>query len=108
MSPEWAKPTFGLVLTKTPKNMTEIQRKNILIAEFMREKEDSISALKYHESWDWLMPVVAKIMRDERNWDLEREHMIRLSDALHIAYIGDVYEAVFGFINTLVYLKKVN
>lgn len=77
--------------------MTEVQRKNLVIAEFIGSKEDSIKALKYHESWDWLMPVVAKIMRDERNWDLEREHMIRLSDALHIAYIGDVYESVYLF-----------
>ena len=77
--------------------MTEVQRKNLVIAEFIGSKEDSISALKYHESWDWLMPVVAKIMRDERNWDLEPEHMRRLSDALHITYIGDVYEAVYLF-----------
>jgi hypothetical protein len=77
--------------------MTEVQRKNLVIDEFIGSKEDSISALKYHESWDWLMPVVAKIMRDERNWDLEPEHMRRISDALHMAYISDVYEAVYLF-----------
>lgn len=77
--------------------MTEVQRKNLVIDEFIGSKEDSISALKYHESWDWLMPVVAKIMRDERNWDLEPEHMRRLSDSLHGVYLEDVYEAVYLF-----------
>ena len=77
--------------------MTEVQRKNLVIAEFIGSKEDSISKLKYHESWDWLMPVVAKIMRDESNWDLEPEHMRRLSDSLHGVYLEDVYEAVYLF-----------
>ena len=45
-----------------------IRKNNILLAEFMGEKVDDqgmggydISDLEYHESWDWLMPVVIKI-----------------------------------------------
>jgi hypothetical protein len=75
--------------------MTEVQRKNLVIAEFMRPKEDSISALKYHESWDWLMPVVAKIMRDEDFWDNEfREN---LAEILPYGHIEEAHESVYLF-----------
>jgi hypothetical protein len=75
--------------------MTELQRKNLVIAEFIKSKEDSISALKYHESWDWLMPVVAKIMRDDKWWSMAPAHINHLSDVLPFGYIDEVYEAVF-------------
>jgi hypothetical protein len=76
--------------------MTELQRKNLVIAEFIKSKEDSISALKYHESWDWLMPVVAKIIRNE--WTISLDlHVKHLSYVLPYGYIDDVYDAVYRF-----------
>jgi hypothetical protein len=80
--------------------MTELQRKNLVIAEFIGTKEDSISALKYHESWDWLMPVVAKITRNEwsASLDPQLEYLIYI---LPFGYIEDVYQATHYFINKL-------
>lgn len=44
---------------------------NILIAEFMEiEQFVNQNKLEYHNSWDWLMPVVEKIERDDR-YDVE-------------------------------------
>jgi hypothetical protein len=78
--------------------MTEVQRKNLVIAEFIGSKEDSISALKYHESWDWLMPVVAKIMRNEKWFNMAPEYIKNLENVLPFGYIEDVYEVVFRFL----------
>lgn len=39
---------------------------NKLIANFMFEETMPINQLKYHSSWDWLMPVVEKIENDKR------------------------------------------
>jgi hypothetical protein len=54
--------------------------------------------LKYHESWDWLMPVVEKI---GNVWDLneigtEAEKVLRLPLSTHIQ---EVNKAVVKFIN---------
>jgi hypothetical protein len=62
------------------------------------------SQLNYHESWDWLMPVVGKITRDEKYWENEyREHLM---DIIPYAIIEDVYDAVVGFIKNCVSLEK--
>ena len=57
-----------------------------------------ISELKYHTSWDWLMPVANEIIksRDEQNadWDLTD-----LKYALQTTNIEYVYKAVVEFIN---------
>jgi hypothetical protein len=79
-------------------NLFSIQQKNLVIAEFMNPKEDSISALKYHESWDWLMPVVAKIMRDEKWFNMAPEYIKNLENVLPFGYIEDVYESVWKFL----------
>jgi len=79
--------------------MTEVQRKNLVIAEFIGSKEDSISALKYHESWEWLMPVVGKICRQEKHWSMAPEQMQRIADVLPFGFIEDVHEVVFRFLN---------
>ena len=54
--------------------------------------------LKYHTSWDWLMPVANEIIksRDEQNadWDLTD-----LKYALQTTNIEYVYKAVVEFIN---------
>ena len=53
--------------------MNDIQENNKLIAEFManhkifkkenKYSNENISQLKYNTSWDWLMPVVEKIIK---------------------------------------------
>ena len=82
---------------------------NKLIAEFMglvvsdrdnytSELHTNVDAdLKYHTSWDWLMPVANEIIksRDEQNadWDLTD-----LKYALCTTNIEHVYKAVVEFI----------
>ena len=77
---------------------------NKLIAEFMGLNIDKgVQAdymeheLKYHTSWDWLMPVANEIIksRDEQNadWDLTD-----LKYALCTTNIEYVYKAVVEFI----------
>ena len=59
--------------------------------------------LKYHSSWDWLMPVVDKC------FDIHLEHSDDLSfllnDALLTTNIDEVYKAVVNFIKRT---KKTN
>jgi hypothetical protein len=62
------------------------------------------SQLNYHESWDWLMPVVGKITRDEKYW--ENEYREYLMDIIPYAIIEDVYDAVVNFIKNCVSLEK--
>lgn len=88
----------------------EIDMNNILIAEFMgfhRDTEDLylyVREMKFHTSWDWLMPVANEIIksRDEQNadWDLTQ-----LKYALCTTNIELVYKAVVEFIN---YYNKEN
>jgi hypothetical protein len=60
--------------------------------------------LSYNTSWDWLMPVVGKITRDEKYWENDyREHLM---DIIPYAHIEDVYDAVVGFIKNCVSLEK--
>ena len=50
--------------------------------------------MKYHESWDWLMPVIEKCVRtgdDTDKWD-------NIFNALTTLSIKEVYEAVVEFI----------
>jgi len=55
--------------------------------------------LKYHTSWDWLMPVVGKISRDEKFF--ENEYRENLLDVVPYGRIQDVFEAVVVFIKNL-------
>jgi hypothetical protein len=93
----------------------EILEGNKLIAEFMGYKQSviigvlfihetklnlTISELKYHSSWDWLMPVVGKIKEclkngnyiDTRTTFLTIQHLSIFED------IETVYAAVVEFI----------
>ena len=49
------------------------------------------SQLNYHESWDWLIPVVEKCFQEEG------KHYV-INDALLTINIDEVYEAVVKFI----------
>ena len=55
-----------------------------------------LDELKYHTSWDWLMPVVGKISRDERF--LDNEYRETLLDVVPYGRIKDVVDAVANFI----------
>ena len=84
---------------------------NKLIAEFMSIKYDAddetfhtnegwkgVDYLMYHSSWDWLMPVVGKITRDEKYWENDyREHLM---DIVPYARLEEVYDTVVEFIKT--------
>ena len=55
--------------------------------------------LHYHTSWDWLMPVVGRIVRDvELDVGYEDEYREHLMDVVPFAKIEDVYDAVVEFI----------
>ena len=79
-------------------------KENKLIAEFMDVNLIEGQLGDYHESWDWLMPVVGKITRDEKYW--ENEYREYLMDIIPYARIEDVYDAVVGFIKNCVSLEK--
>jgi len=52
--------------------------------------------LLFHTSWDWLMPVVAKITRDEKYLgNVYREHLM---DIVPYGYEEDTCDAVVEFI----------
>jgi hypothetical protein len=53
--------------------------------------------LNYHLSWDWLMPVVGKISRDEKF--LDNDYRENLLDVVPYGRIEDVFDAVVLFIN---------
>ena len=54
--------------------------------------------LPYHTSWDWLMPVVSKIARNEEYF--ENVLSERLFDIVPFGRIEEVYEVVVEFIKT--------
>ena len=94
------------------RNLIAKQHCNKLIAEFMGvpqgehthfmvepfalESYANVDDLKYDISWDWLMPVVSKITRDEQYWEDDyREHLM---DIVPYGHIEDTYDAVVQFI----------
>ena len=74
---------------------------NKLIGDFMDIRNTGLSVYKeseykYHDSWDWLMPVAKKCINPEDNtegWD-------NLAVALTTCNIEEVYQAVVEFIKT--------
>jgi hypothetical protein len=79
-------------------------KNNKLIAEFMGVDQVDIdtwletnSNLHYHNSWDWLMPVVKKCFEvdEQTNDDLN----FKLNDALLETNTDSLYKAVVEFIN---------
>ena len=51
--------------------------------------------MKYHTSWDWLMPVIENIDH------LQHEPVMSIEKALSTRSIDDTYKAVVKFINQL-------
>ena len=81
----------------------DIQMGNILIAEFMQKSSEGfglydyngkhykLDELKFHTSWDWLMPVINKCYQ---------EHMSKhIADAVMTCDIDEAYQVVVEFIN---------
>ena len=80
---------------------------NKLIAEFMgyevkhgkcyspKYNDGTIAPMQFDRSWDWLMPVVEKIMWDN---DIEDNQCTNIAEALCDAKIDRVYDAVVEFI----------
>lgn len=50
----------------------------------------------YHKSWDWLMPVVQKILNADM--DTFDSYALWISDSLRTADISQVYSAVINFL----------
>ena len=67
-----------------------------------------LNELKYHNSWDWLMPVVAKIVRDEdyQNYGVMEYHNLWMMHNVPYGCIDEVYEAVVTFIKSFNTKKK--
>tara|TARA_R100000808_G_scaffold10659_1_gene28155 strand:- start:5232 stop:5597 length:366 start_codon:yes stop_codon:yes gene_type:complete len=79
-----------------------MEKTNKLIAEFMGVDEVDIDCaieeygqLKYHTSWDWLMPVAEKCLTSDENTD--GQHYF-INDALLTCNIEVVYDRVVEFI----------
>ena len=78
-----------------------MEENNKLIAEFMRVDQVDIdtwletnSNLHYHNSWDWLMPVVKKVMQEDYDFLVFEELKYQLSKI----DIDAVYSAVVEFV----------
>ena len=82
----------------------DLKADNVLIAEFMRVDQidvdtwlDKNEELKYHSSWDWLMPVVIKVGASGNL--LAAMKTLRPYGVLRT--IEDTHQAVVKFINQL-------
>lgn len=91
---------------------TKIIEGNKLIAEFMGYIDNgdpdgflidpdtnydvNVDELKYHYSWDWLMPVVGKITQDETL--IGNEYRESIMDVIPYGIIEDTFNCVVEFI----------
>tara|TARA_R110002020_G_scaffold272495_1_gene487633 strand:+ start:84 stop:374 length:291 start_codon:yes stop_codon:yes gene_type:complete len=87
-----------------------MEENNKLIAEFMQKgsvgfglydyngKHYKLYELKFHTSWDWLMPVVQKIGDDYYNTPFDETYSKLTEQYENIWTIEDTYNAVVEFI----------
>jgi hypothetical protein len=52
--------------------------------------------LKYHSSWDWLMPVVEKIYNEE---GLDNELVLVVRDSVAEINIKNTYDSIIDYLN---------
>ena len=88
-----------------------MKENNTLIAEFMQEGSEGfnlydyngchykVDELMFHTSWDWLMPVIEKIL-DNAFYDVATSMEDFYSIKRHIPYMDETYQAVVDFIKT--------
>ena len=72
---------------------------NKLIANFMFEETMPINQMRYHSSWDWLMPVVIKCFEVFGNTDII--DYTKLNDAILTCNIDEVNKVVVEFIKEI-------
>jgi hypothetical protein len=77
-----------------PNGTFELPQFCILLTNGYFQTEFTEEQLKYHESWDWLMPVVENI----DHLEYESERLDAIDNAIKTRVIGDVYKAVVEFI----------
>ncbi len=91
-----------------------MEKDNKLIAEFMgyevkhnkcyspKYNDGTIAPMQFHKSWDWLMPVVVEIVRDEdyQNYGFREYHHLWMMHNVPYGCIDEVYEAVVTFIKS--------
>lgn len=87
---------------------TEIMKENKLIAEFMQKGSKSLGIydfdgchyrldeLKFHTSWDWLMPVVESIFE---RLDSRDNSATEIKKYMLLCCLDETYNAVVEFIN---------
>ena len=87
-----------------------MENNNKLIAEFMQKgsvgfglydyngKHYKLYELKFHTSWDWLMPVVQKIGDDYYNTPFDETYSKLTEQYENIWTLEDTYNAVVEFI----------
>jgi len=85
-----------------------MEKNNKLIAEFMGAEwhkdffkdvciiSPSNISYKFHTSWDWLMPVISKITKDERY--IENEYRESIMDVVPYGNIEDTIKTIVEFI----------
>jgi hypothetical protein len=97
------------------KELTEMREDGIFYEQGYME-----SQLNYHESWDWLIPVVEKIEEHGYDFIASKRRATRTYDANfmdevnnYVVYVEDckdrkeaTYKAVVGFIKNCVSLEK--
>ena len=81
----------------------EIRKSNKMIAVFMANRNPELVGIngKYHESWDWLMPVICKLgtitfLMDKE--DIPVKSYEKLKDAMFKNEISLAHEAVIELI----------
>ena len=74
---------------------------NKLIAEFMGDKFSDVAEMKYHTSWDWLMPVVEKCLvgEAEQSEEISNTTIKNIYEGICNQDISFAYPAVVEFIN---------
>lgn len=61
-------------------------------------KTGLVTTMKYHTSWDWLMPVVKQIKNLNREYKRHYNHIDKIDQALIDVNINKLFEIVVEFI----------
>lgn len=85
--------------------MTQQDKENVLIAEFMGSKDYKVEELRYDCDWNWLIPVISKIRTLPEMNSLEIQHLVIQSKYNHVEMalqftldLQKTYESIIEFI----------